>query len=70
VLAPILAHHDDRRRWSLRSVAPLVNGACGHCQRGLPKALLIHMEMGGSVGLCPECGDYLYLDDRSLGVVQ
>ena len=63
---PILAHYDYRRSRSLRSLAAVIVAACGHCKSAVPTALMLQMQRRGALGICPECGGYLFVE--GLGV--
>jgi predicted nucleic acid-binding Zn-ribbon protein len=64
--ASILGHYDYRRRRDQRSIAAVINGACGHCQIVLPKALMLQLQQSGALGMCPECSGYLFVEEPSV----
>ncbi len=61
--ASILGHYDHRRRRHQRSLAAVMNGACGHCQIAVPNALMLQMQQRGALGMCPECSGYLFVEE-------
>jgi predicted nucleic acid-binding Zn-ribbon protein len=61
--ASILGHYDYRRRRSQRSLTAVINGACGHCQTAVPKALMLQLQQLGALGMCPECSGYLFFTE-------
>jgi len=61
--ASILGHYDFRRRRGQRSLAAVINGACGHCQTAVPKALMLQLQQSGALGMCPECSGYLFFKE-------
>jgi len=61
--ASILGHYDYRRRRGQRSLAAVINGACGHCQTAVPKALMLQLQQSGALGMCPECSGYLFVEE-------
>jgi hypothetical protein len=58
----ILKEHDLRLRNNHRSIASAAGGLCGHYNTSLSSQVLKPMLTSGSLGTCPKCGGFLYVE--------
>jgi hypothetical protein len=59
----ILGHYDRQRLRGKKSFAPVCNKVCGACYLQIPKATVLHMQETREMGVCDNCGAFIYLPE-------
>jgi predicted nucleic acid-binding Zn-ribbon protein len=64
----ILKHYDQRHARNKPAMAAVKHGICGACHLSMTRSSVVELHRtGGSLGVCENCGVFIYLDDNEAG---